>query len=243
MFKGVKGIVILFVIYAIVLICCDYLDIITKLGLSVSLWSGFVTGIFPIALTIYLWKVEEKDRKAEIKEESRFQQKLILQGTYIEYFENLLEQIRNFTIYIECYLLSEETILGKKLSTEEKAKSLIKDIASYASEKEIWKLNYRIYPFKCIDIDIFDYEYNGNKINLRAFMPYINISNQLSTILNSRKNYVSMNSVYTYEDIDEEEKIEIAIKLLKNKKNIKELYRLLNYLKDDIEKRIAFDIK
>lgn len=207
------------------------------------MWSGFVTGIFPIALTIYLWKVEEKDRKAEIKEESRFQPKLILQGTYIEYFENLLEQTRNFTIYIECYLLSEETILGKKLSTEEKAKSLIKDIASYASEKEIWNLNYRIYPFKCIDIDIFDYEYNGNKINLRAFMPYINISNQLSTILNSRKNYVSMNSVYAYEDIDEEEKIEIAIKLLKNKKDIKELYRLLNYLKDDIEKRIAFDIK
>ena len=52
-----------------------------------------------------------------------------------------------------------------------------------------------------------------------------------------------MNSAYAYEDIDEEEKIEIAIKLLKNKKDIKELYRLLNYLKDDIEKRIAFDIK
>lgn len=137
MFKGVKGIVILFVIYAIVLICCDYLDIITKLGLSVSLWSGFVTGIFPIALTVYLWKVEEKDRKEEIKKESRFQQKLILQGTYIEYFENLLEQIRNYIIYIECYLLREETILGKKLSTEEKAKSLIKDIEAYALEKEI----------------------------------------------------------------------------------------------------------
>lgn len=74
-------------------------------------------------------------------------------------------------------------------------------------------------------------------------MPYINISNQLSTILNSRKNYVSMNSTYAYEDIDEEEKNEIAIKLLKNKKDIKELYGLLNYLKEDIEKRIAVDIK
>lgn len=74
--KAKKIIIIMLLILSIIsLIYFDYVNIITNLGLSVSLWSGFVTGIFPIALTIYLWKIEQNERITQINEESNFQKK------------------------------------------------------------------------------------------------------------------------------------------------------------------------
>lgn len=108
-------VVIVFIFFIGCLVYFDYVNIITKLGLSVSLWSGFVTGIFPIALTIYLWRIEQKERIEQINEESLFQKKLILRSSYIEYFENLLEQLNEYTIFLECYLLRDKSLSGKKV--------------------------------------------------------------------------------------------------------------------------------
>ena len=75
---------IIFIIFLFIVI--DYLNIITKLGLSISFWSGMVVGIFPIFLTIFLWKKEEKDRINQIKEETSFQKRLIARSQYMDYY-------------------------------------------------------------------------------------------------------------------------------------------------------------
>lgn len=240
--KNKKFIIIfLLILSIIILIICDYVNIITKLGLSVSLWSGFVTGIFPIALTIYLWKREEKDRVRQVEEESKFQKKLILRVSYIEYFEKLLEQINEYIIFLDCYFLQEKDfITGKKININKQADSILRYIKLH-SKYVIWKFNYRIYAFKCIDIDIFNYDYNGELVNLRTFMPYINVSNQLTAIYNEEKFFISVSNGSGYYKIDENEQKKIAIELLNSKECIEKLKNLLVYLKEDIEKRISFE--
>lgn len=238
-----KRVIIIFLLTLsiFVLIVCDYMNIITKLGLSVSFWSGFITGIFPIALTIYLWKKEEKDRVKQVEEESRFQKKLILRVSYIEYFENLLEQMNEYIIFLDCYFLKEkDLIIKKKTNLNNQADSILRYIKLHPNHM-IWKFNYRIYAFKCIDIDIFNYDYKGTIINLRAFMPYIYVSNQLTAIYDEEKFFISVSKGLGYVKIDENAQKKITIELLNNKEKIEELINLLIYLKEDIEKRISFE--
>ncbi len=237
--KKVLFIILLFICNILVLIYLDYRDIITNLGLSVSFWSGFITGVPPIILTVYLWKLEQKERITQIKEESNFQKKLILRNTYIEYFECLLEQINEYSIFIECYLLRDKSLTGEKLDMNSRVKSIIKYVKIHSKYK-VWNLHYRVYAFKCIDIDIFKYKYNGEFINLRAFMPYIDISNKLTAIYDEKEFVTSFRGM-GYVNIDEKEQEELAKKLASNLDDAKELYDLLIYLKNDIEKRIAFD--
>lgn len=221
------------------LIYFDYVNVITNLGLSVSLWSGFITGIFPIFLTIYLWKIEQNERINQINEESNFQKKLTIRSTYIEYFESLLEQINEYSIFLRYYLLRDKSMTEEKFSLDSRAKSII-EFVNVHSEYEIWKINYRIYAFKGIDIDIFNYKYNNEIINLRAFMPYIYLSNELTAICKKRKSVVNLSGI-GYVGITKEEQQEIAKEILKKQDEVKELYDLLIYLKSDIEKRISFD--
>ena len=103
------------------------------------------------------------------------------------------------------------------------------------------QFNYRIYAFKCIDIDIFNYDYNGELVNLRTFMPYINVSNQFTAIYNEEKFFISVSNGSGYYKIDENEQKKIAIELLNSKECIEKLKNLLVYLKEDIEKRISFE--
>lgn len=232
-------IIILFILSMVFLIYFDYVNIITNLGLSVSLWSGFITGIFPIFLTIYLWKIEQNERISQINEESNFQKKLTIRSTYIEYFENLLEQINEYSIFLKSCLLSDKSMTEEELDLDSRIKIVINFIRMY-SRYEVWKINYRIYAFKGIDIDIFNYEYNDKIINLKTFMPYIDLSNKLTAIYEKRKNTVNLSGI-GYVDINNEEQEEIAKEILKKQDEVKELYDLLIYLKNDIEKQIAFD--
>ena len=222
---------IIIIISIFLLVIIDYLNVITKLGLSISFWSGMVVGIFPIFLTIFLWKKEEKDRIHQIKEETNFQKKLIARSQYMDYYEKLLEQIRNYKIFIKAHIMDTD-----KVSTSEKAKSLVKTCYLYSDDK-IWNLNYRIFPFKAIDIDIFKYQYRDKEINLRAYLPYIEVLNRLNAITKGEELAFTLGGGYL-KKLTEKDKIEKAKELIDSKEAIKELYNFLDYLSEDIENRI-----
>ena len=212
-------------------IVLDYLNIITKLGLSISFWSGMAVGIFQIFLTIFLWKKEEKDRINQIKEETSFQKKLIARSQYMDYYENLLEQIREYQIFIKAFII--DTI---KESTSRKAKDLVKTCYLY-NDNKVWDINYKIFPFKAMDIDIFKYEYKDKIVNLRAYMPYIETSNRLNAITKGEELAPMLGGGYL-KKLTEKDKIEKAKELIESKEAIMELYDLLEYLSKDIESRI-----
>lgn len=130
--------------------------------------------------------------------------------------------------------------MEKKLDLDNRTKSILKYIKVH-SKYEIWNINYRIYAFKGIDIDIFKYNYNAEIVNLRAYMPYINMSNQLSAVYNEKEFYMTLGGQAGYTEIDEHRQKEIVEKIVENVDEIQELYNLLIYLKNDIEKRIAFE--
>lgn len=236
--KKFKNKLIIFIIIAILLfsiiVFCDYKNVITNLGLSVSFWSGMITGIFPIALTIYLWHREKNERIEQIKEDSKFQKKLIIRTSYIDYFEKLLEQINSFIIFIECFIINDKDLFGRKERNDIRVNNLIGSI--YLRNEKVWELNYRVYAFKSIDIDIFKYQYNNEEINLRAYMPYIFLTNGLNKIFN-KKNIVGGCLV----ELNEQEIIEIANDILKNEDISKKLVEFLKILKQDIEERIVFN--
>lgn len=237
--KKIVIILICLIISLMLLIYLDYINIISRLRLSVSLWTGFATGIFPIALTIYLWKVEEKERIIQIKEESDLQKKLIIRGTYIEYFEELLNQLNDYIIFLECFMLNDKDLTGKKQKNDIKVNNIFGYIL-LNSNSHIWNIDYKYYALKCIDIDIFKYEYNNEKINLRAFLPYIQLSNCFTSIYKREKDVFGING-YSRVSIDGNEQKEMIKELLKKKEIIEETHKLLVYLKLDIEKRLKFD--
>ena len=210
------------------LLILDYLNIITKLGLSVSFWSGLLVGIFPIFLTIFLWKKEEKDRIAQIKEETEFQKRLVVRSQYIDYFESLLEQIRLLSIFIKSFV-----IVRDEQSVVEKAQALIKTCYLYDDNK-IWNIEYRMFPFKAIDIYIFKYNYNGIEVNLRGYLPYLEFSNGLNAITKGEE------LCFPYlKKLSEKDKFMKAKEIIDNKKSINELYNFLQYLMEDIENKLV----
>lgn len=201
------------------------------MGLSISFWSGMVVGLFPIFLTIFLWKKEEKDRIDQIKEETSFQKKLIARSQYMNYYENLLEQIREYQIFIKAHIM--DTI---KRAPSRKAKDLVKTCYLY-QDRQIWNIDYRIFPFKAIGIDIFKYNYKGQEVNLRAYMPYIEILNRLNAITKGEELEFTLGGGYLNK-LTEHEKIEKAKELIESKETIKDFYEFLDYLSNDIENRI-----
>lgn len=164
---------------------------------------------------------------------------MILRSTYIEYFESLLEQINEYSIFLDCYLLRDKSLTGKKLDLDNRAKSVVRYVKVH-SKYELLRINYRVYAFKGIDIDIFNYKYNNETINLRAFMPYIDLSNKLMAIYNEREFVVGLSGI-GYAEINEKDQEKIAKEIIRNQEEAKVLYDLLIYLKNDIEKRIAFE--
>ena len=231
-------IALLIILLFVVIVYCDLKNIFTNLGLSISFWSGMVTGAFPIILTIYLWKKEEKDRKKEIAEESKFQKKLIIRTAYISYFENFLEQINKYSIFIKAFILMDKDLIGRKIDINKKISSLIEGI--YIQDEKIWEFNYKVYAFKSIDIDIYNYNYNGKIINLTAYMPYIVMKNELNKIYKMQTSDLVANKAFIIE-LDENDIKEIAKSLLDSKNEIKKFLEFLEELKNDIEERIVFD--
>lgn len=233
------GIVLIIVLISVIIVFCDYYNVITRLGLSVSLWSSMVSGAFPIALTIYLFYKEKKERMEQVNEESRFQKKLIVRTAYINYFEELLEQINRFMIFLECYILNDEDLMGRKRKEEIKIRSLITAII-LEKDKKVWELDYKVYPFKSIDIDIMKYNYKENVVNMRAFMPYIKLKNKLNKIYYKEELCFEPNGNGYRKKLNEEDIKNVALDILKKKEEVKVLYDFLEEVKKDIEERIVF---
>ncbi|MBO5182886.1 MAG: hypothetical protein J6B64_00635 [Bacilli bacterium] len=241
MLKRVIKIILFILIFAIslfVIIYCDLKNVITNLGLSVSFWSGMVAGAFPIALTIYLWKKEEKDRIKQVAEESKFQKKLIIRIAYINYFEDFLEQINEYIIFIESFMIRDKNLLGEKEDITKRIASLIG--AVYLQKNKIWEFDYRVYAFKSIDIDIYNYDYNEEIINLKAYLPYIQIKNALNSIYNKEELTIGIHGG-GIRDLSDKDIQNIAKSLLESKEEIKKFLQFLETLKKDIEERIVFD--
>lgn len=237
-FKNLFIVIAILVITAII-VYCDYNNVITKLGLSVSLWSSMVSGAFPIALTIYLFWKEKQERIEQVKEESKFQKNLIVRTAYISYFENLLEQINTFMIFLECYILNNKDLIGRKQKEEIKARNLTTAIF-LEKDKQVWELDYKVYPFKAIDIDITKYNYKKNTVNIRAFMPYIKLKNKLNNIYKQEEFTFGIYSS-GYKKLNKDDIENIALDILKNKEEVQILYDFLEELKKDIEERIVFN--
>ena len=97
-----------------------------------------------------------------------------------------------------------------------------------------------MYAFKSIDIDIYNYNYNGKIINLTAYMPYIVMKNELNKIYKMQTSDLVANKAFIIE-LDENDIKEIAKSLLDSKNEIKKFLEFLEALKNDIEERIVFD--
>lgn len=224
----ILGVIILITL----LVIADYLNIITKLGLSISFWCGMVTGIFPIFLTIFLWKKEQSDRIMQITEETKFQKKLIATSQYMEYYESFLEQLEKYKIFIKSFLINEN-----RESLPDKANQLIGICYLYRKDKP-WNFDYRIFPFKAIDINISKYKYKENEINLLAYMPYIEVANKLNAIINCEELAITTSGGGYTKKLSDSDRYKKSKDLLEEKDIIQELYELLEYLKNDIEGRI-----
>lgn len=241
--KNKKLKILLFVILGIVifavLIYLDLINLITKLGLSPSLWISMVVGAFPIILTIVLWQKEKQERIEQLKEDSLFQKKLIIRSEYVSYFEELLEQLNELTIFLEVFILNDKTLTGKTDSQSNRIRSLIGAII--LDDKKVWEINYRVYAFKAIDIDIFKYNYNNEEINLRAYMPYICLKNKINSIYKGEQLSVGLSGGYISE-LSEKDKKEVAKQIIEGSEMVKEFLDMVNYLKKDIEEKISFNI-
>jgi hypothetical protein len=230
---------IIILITIIVIIYFDLENIITKLGLSPTLWSSVIVSIFPILLTIILWSKEKKERKEQIEKDVKLQKNLIIRTAYIDYFESFLEQTNEFIIFLQSYIINEKNIFGEKEKEEIKVKSLLTAIILEEEEK-VWKLNYRKYAFKSIGIDIFNYNYKGKNINIRAYMPYFGVVNELNKI-SERKALRIIPSGGYIEELKEEDLVDIAKRIIKNKKVAEELLEFLETFKSDVEERVNFN--
>lgn len=241
MFKEKNKIILLilvFILFMIVLSILDKINVITKFGLSPTLWSAMIVGIFPIVLTVILWQKEEKDRKEQINKETTLQKKLIVRTAYVSYFEELLEQINKFSIFLKAYIINQNNILGEKRKEYIKIRSLLTAI-SLEKDRKVWDLEYRTYPFKAIGIDIFKYQYKDEEINFRAYMPYLGIKNDLEAIFRKERIEFSISGGYL-EELEEKDLIKIANNILANREAAIELYDFLIFMKEDIENRISF---
>ena len=220
-----------FIVLFVSLIIIDYLNIISNLGLSISFWTALLVNIFPIVLTLILWKKEEKDRIDQIREETNFQKKLIARSQYMSYYEDILEKLRNFKIFIKFFVINKNN-----KNSLDNAEELVRACIAY-SDNQVWNIDYRIIPFKAIDIDIYKYNYNGHCISLREYYPYLETMNKLNSIVKGEEYGFKPNGIYL-KKINKKEMIKLAKTIIEAKDRNVELYNFLEFLVNDIEKRI-----
>lgn len=228
--------VMLTITVMIAMIYFDLKNVISKLGLSPTLWSAMIGSMVAISLTIYLWQKEQKERKEQIEKDIKLQKNLIIRTAYINYFEDLLEQINEFIQFLRSYIIDSKDIFGEGMTED---KILLRAII-LEKERKIWQLKYRKYAFKSISIDIYNYKYKEKNIDVRTYMPYFSTTIELNKIYDKKGVKITDSGGVYIEDYNEDDIIKIANKIINDKKTLNELKEFLEFLKADIEERVNF---
>lgn len=234
----------------IFLIVMDKLNLITNIGLSPTLWTTVVTMCIPLLTTIILWNKEKTERIKQVLESNKLSNQLIIRTKYFEYFEELLEKINDYIIFINVYFIREKGLFpfvdDKKTPEQlldEKITSIHTRIKTdcfsnnYNNSYLFWEIDFNRYAFKSIDIDTFKYMYNGEEINLPACMQLLQVRNIFSSIKNEEKLVIRGSGGYL-EKVDEEEQRKLIQEMINNKEYMLDLSKFLEYLKKDIEKKL-----
>ena len=87
---------------------------------------------------------------------------------------------------------------------------------------------------------MYNYDYNEEIINLKAYLPYIQIKNALNSIYNKEELTIGIHGG-GIRDLSDKDIQNIAKSLLESKEEIKKFLQFLETLKKDIEERIVFD--
>lgn len=231
--------IIVLVVYIFVLLYFDYKNIISNLGLSVSFWSGFITGIIPVFLTIYLWKIEQKERIEQIEKETKQQKRLMLSSFYIEYFEKVLIQLDELLFYINVGLLKKDDLINNK--KELKSYNMTFKFVKEEYNPKNWWIDYKEYAFKTLDIDVCNYNFNGNIVNLRSFKPLLNINKQLKFIYDEKEIIGEGKTDFIYQKTSIKRQKEIFNNIIKDQTMVEQLYEFVTQLKKDIENKLAYE--
>lgn len=233
------------IIIFILLFILDKVNIITKFGLSPTLWTSVIAMSIPLTVTILLWSIEKQERVSEIEESNKLQKQLTVRVKYIDYFEELITQLRDFEIFIDCYLKNKDNPFAFNKSEDEKFEQninssfkAIRGIGGHHDSNEVWKFDYNETAFKSLGINIFEYNYNNEVISLRGNQILLPLVNELSNIRKGWGTEIRGLGIYS-KDYGEEFSKEVIKDIFTNEEYIDEVKALITHLKADIEARLS----